>query len=246
MPIDAAQLRKRASEITWFHTMQLSEDVRTAGVYDPVRTLSRLKLPARMDGTRVLDVGAWDGFYSFEMERRGAEVLATDDYCWGGGGWGTRDGFDLAREAFASEVKDLRVDPLDLSPERVGGTFDVVMLLGVLYHTRDPLLVLEHVRSVTKKMLILETEAGMLLTRRPAVEFFPGTELNNDPTNWWAPNERALVGMLHAVGFASVDVVWRRNLPLRAATWVAHLRGPARRSLMRALTTDRLVVHAHV
>ena len=110
------------------------------------------------------------------------------------------DGFDLAREAFASEVKDLRVDPLDLSPERVGGTFDVVMLLGVLYHTRDPLLVLEHVRSVTKKMLILETEAGMLLTRRPAVEFFPGTELNNDPTNWWAPNERALVGMLHRWG----------------------------------------------
>ena len=64
MPIDAAELRKRASEITWFHTMQLSEDVRTAGVYDPARTLSRLKLPARMDGTRVLDVGAWDGFYS--------------------------------------------------------------------------------------------------------------------------------------------------------------------------------------
>ena len=58
----------------------------------------RLKLPKRLDGRTVLDVGAWDGFYSFEMERRGAaKVLATDHFCWGGNGWASQDGFNLAR-----------------------------------------------------------------------------------------------------------------------------------------------------
>jgi tRNA (mo5U34)-methyltransferase len=242
-PLD---VRARAAEIAWFHTMELPGGIRTNGVYDPGRTLPRLNLPDRLDGLRVLDVGAWDGFYSFEMERRGADVLATDHYSWNGGGWGSKAGFDLARDALGSRVRDCRIDPLELAPDVVDGTYDIVLVLGVLYHLRDPLRVLERVRSVTRDLLVLETEVGMLLTRRPAVEFFPGTELNDDPTNWWAPNVRTMTGMLHVSGFREVEVVWRRSLPLRFAKWIARLRGPARVSLVRALTTDRFVFHAHV
>lgn len=178
--LDSASLRAQVEAVRWFHTMELAPGVRTPGVYEPSRTLARLGLPERMDGLRVLDVGAWDGFYSFEMERRGADVLATDSYCWGGGGWGTKAGFDLARETLGSQVRDQWIDPLDLSPEAVGGTFDVVLLLGVLYHIRHPMLLLERVRSVTSGLLVLETEVGMLTTRRPAAEFFPDSELNAD------------------------------------------------------------------
>ena len=238
------ELRRRAAEITWFHTMDLRPGLRTTGIYDPSRTLPRLHLPDRLAGQTVLDVGAWDGYYSFEMERRGAEVLATDDYSWGGGGWGTKAGFDLAHAAFGSRVRSLQIDPLELSPDALGGRFDVVLLLGVLYHLRDPLLVLERIAAVTAGLLVLETEVGMLLTRRPAAEFFPGTELNDDPTNWWAPNVAAMTGMLRAVGFRSVEVAWRRPLPLRFAKWAKHLRTPPRQPLMRALTTDRFVFHA--
>ena len=113
-------LRRRAAEITWFHSMDLGAGLRTNGIYDPSRTLPRLRLPERLAGQTVLDVGAWDGYYSFEMERRGADVLATDDYSWGGGGWGTKAGFDLAHEALGSNVRSLQIDPLDLSPEAVG------------------------------------------------------------------------------------------------------------------------------
>jgi tRNA (mo5U34)-methyltransferase len=239
-----AELRAAADGITWFHQLDLGAGIRTPGVYDPRRTLDRLRLPARLDGLRVLDVGAWDGFYSFEMERRGAEVLATDWYSWNGDGWGTKDGFLLAREALSSSVRDLEIDPTDLAPEAVGGVFDVVLFLGVLYHLRDPLLVLERLRTVTDGVLVLETEVGMLLTRRPAAEFFPGRELNDDPTNWWAPNPSAMAGMLHAVGFSQVDVVWQRGLPLRAARWVWRLAHPPRLPLRRALCTDRFVFHA--
>jgi tRNA (mo5U34)-methyltransferase len=239
-----SDLQQRADAITWFHAMDLGRGVRTKGVYDPARTLPRLKLPARLTGQRVLDVGAWDGFYSFEMERRGAEVVATDDYSWGGGGWGTKDGFDLAHRAFGSKVRAVQIDPLDLSPAAVGGRFDIVLLLGVLYHLRDPMVVLERVASVTAGLLVLETEVAMLLTKRPAAEFFPGTELNDDPTNWWAPNVPAMKGMLRAVGFRSVEVAWRRPLPLRAAKWAKHLKTPPRQTLRQALTTDRFVFHA--
>ena len=238
------ELTAAAAEITWFHTMDLRPGLRTSGIYDPSRTLPRLHLPDRLAGQTVLDVGAWDGYYSFEMERRGADVLATDDYSWGGGGWGTKAGFDLAHAAFGSRVRSLQIDPLELSPDALGGRFDIVLMLGVLYHLRDPLRVLERVAAVTAGLLVLETEVGMLLTRRPAAEFFPGTELNDDPTNWWAPNVAAMTGMLRAVGFRTVEVAWRRPLPLRVAKWAKHLRTPPRQPLMRALTTDRFVFHA--
>jgi tRNA (mo5U34)-methyltransferase len=245
MPIDATELAAAAREITWFHTMDLGQGVHTDGIYDPTRTLPRLGLPDRLDGKRVCDVGAWDGFYSFEMERRGADVLATDRFSWGGEGWGTKAGFELARRARDSKVQDLEIDPTELSPDAVGGEFDIVLFLGVLYHLRDPMLVLERVRSITKGVAVVETEVGMLLTRRPAAAFYPSTELNDDPTNWWSPNVPATVGMLRAAGFRDVTVAWKRSLPMRAAKWAKNLRDPsARLSLHAALTTDRFVFHA--
>jgi tRNA (mo5U34)-methyltransferase len=244
--LTGAELQAAAQKIAWFHTMDLVPGVRTQGSYDPTRTLSRLRLPERLDGKTVLDVGAWDGFYSFEMERRGADVLATDSFSWLGEGWGTKDGFVLARRARGSKVRDLDIDATELSPEAVGGTFDVVLFLGVLYHLRDPMLVLDRLRTVTAGLLVVETEVGMLLTKRPAAEFFPGTELNNDPTNWWAPNVPATVGMLRAAGFSDVSIAWKRSLLMRTAKWAFRRVRPPRLSLRSALTTDRFVFHAHV
>jgi len=238
-------LQERADAIHWFHTMELGGGVRTKGHYDPTHTLPRLKLPKRLDGRTVLDVGAWDGFYSFEAERRGAaKVLATDHFCWGGNGWATQDGFNLAREALGSKVEDERIDVPDLSPEAVGGTYDIVLFLGVLYHLPNPLLALERVRSVVGGMLVLETEVDMLFTKRPAAAFFPGTELNNDPTNWWAPNVAAVVGMLEATGFRRVELVWKRSTPVRVARWA---RAAARGRWLPPIRTfqqDRFVFHA--
>jgi tRNA (mo5U34)-methyltransferase len=214
------ELQADVARITWWHSIDLGNGIVTPGLKNP-ESPDRLKaiFPADIAGKTVLDVGAWDGFYSFEAERRGAaRVLATDSFCWSGQGWGTKDGFQLARRVIGSAVEDEEIDVLDLSPERIG-QFDIVLCLGVLYHMRDPLLALERVASVTRETLVVETHVDMLGTRRPAAAFYPGSELLEDSTNWWGPNYAALVGMLEAVGFRSAEIVhpspsrlrWRLN-----------------------------------
>jgi tRNA (mo5U34)-methyltransferase len=247
VPISRDELQAEVDKVQWFHSMDLGQGVRTQGYYDPRRTLRRLRLPERLDGLTVLDVGAWDGFYSFEMERRGAaRVLATDDFCWGNGGWATQDGFVVARRALGSRVEDQQIDVLDLKPEAVGGTYDLVLFLGVLYHLPNPLLALERVRSVVGRQLVMETEVDLLFTRRPAAAFFPTTELNDDPTNWWAPNVPAVLGMLKAAGFSRAEVVWKRSTAVRAARWGRELLHRRYRPVLRALQQDRFVFHAWV
>src|SRR5688500_2741350 len=166
--MNPADLRTRAAAIRWFHTMDLGKGVSTEGIVDTDHRLGMLDLPKSLAGLTVLDVGAWDGFFSFECERRGAaRVVASDWFSWHGAGWGTKAGFELAREALASQVEDVDVDVLDLDPKRIG-RFDLVLFLGVLYHLRDPLLALQKVADVTSGTLILETVVDLVGLRRPA------------------------------------------------------------------------------
>jgi len=237
-------LKAKVEQLRWYHTIDLGGGVVTRGVDDSPVRLARLDLPASLAGKSVLDIGAWDGFFSFEAERRGASrVLAADHYSWHGGGWGSKAGFELARAALGSKVQDVDIDVMDLSPERIG-TFDVVFFLGVLYHLRHPLLALERVASVTRGLLILETVVDLVGIRRPAAAFYPNRELNADPTNWWAPNVPALHAMLGDVGFAQVRTIGSQpSMFYRAARAIKHgLNG--KNALSLAFRQDRAVVHA--
>ena len=70
-----------------------------------------MALPDDFSGKSVLDIGAWDGAYSFAAERRGASrVVAVDSFCWNGEGWGTQDGFHCARRLLGSQVEDLELE----------------------------------------------------------------------------------------------------------------------------------------
>jgi tRNA (mo5U34)-methyltransferase len=207
-PLDPEQLRAEVEKVQWWHPIDLGGGLVTPGADVHIRArLAEIQMPASLDGRSVLDIGAWDGFFSFEAERRGARrVLATDSFCWDGGGWGTKAGFELARRALGSKVEDKWIQVLDLSPETVG-VFDVVLFLGVLYHMKHPLLSLERVASVTGGQLIVQTQVDMLGIDRPAIAFYPKTELNADPTNWSGPNPAAVVAMLRTVGFTRVEIL---------------------------------------
>jgi tRNA (mo5U34)-methyltransferase len=223
--------------------MELPGGIVTPGVSDAARGLRRLQLPDRLDGLSVLDIGAWDGFYSFEAKRRGAaRVLATDSYSWSGEGWGTKDGFRLARSALELDVEDLDIDVMDLSEQAVG-RFDVVLLLGVLYHLRDPITALERAADVTADRLVIETETALTWLRSPAAALYPQRELNDDDTNWWAVNPAALRGMLLRFGFRRVETMWRTSLPRRASRAVV-LRARNGQAVRQSFRSQRIVVHA--
>jgi tRNA (mo5U34)-methyltransferase len=63
----------------WYHSIELAPGQVTPGWFDTRAAAAKVPLPERLDGKRCLDVGTWDGFWAFEMERRGAdEVVALD------------------------------------------------------------------------------------------------------------------------------------------------------------------------
>jgi tRNA (mo5U34)-methyltransferase len=243
--VTQTELRARVAELRWHHSIDLGNGIVTPGQDNSPRKLARLGLPQSLSGKSVLDVGAWDGFFSFEAERRGARrVLATDSYSWNGShDWGNKKGFDLCHQVLNSKVENMEIDVLELSPERIG-TFDVVLFLGVLYHMRHPMLSVERVASVTSGMVVLETAVDMLNVGRAAMAFYPGDEMFGDATNWCGPNPAAVIGMLRVAGFKRFEIVggvrpwWFRCCRGIYYKWK---RGFSFREMLR---TDRIVVHA--
>jgi len=200
---------RNPEDIRWFHSIDLGNGLITRGQKSHDLLLEESEYVFRFSpaGLTVLDVGAWDGFFSFEAERRGAaRVLATDHFCWSGPGWGNFDGFDTARHYLGSKVEDLDIDVLDISPETTG-MFDMVLFLGVLYHLRNPFLGLEKVCAVCKQLIVVETLIDLWDLDRPAAAFYPGRSKLNDPTNWWGLNHRAVEAMLNELGFPRVEVM---------------------------------------
>ncbi len=241
---DAARLRARVARVPhWFHSFELPGGVWTGGRYRPAEKLHRLHLPHRMDGLNVLDVGAWDGFYSFEAERRGAERVISADL-WNPELSATSEGYAVAHSAMQSSATPVRASVHDLDPS-IHGEHDLVLFLGVLYHLPNPFEALVALRRVTRKTLILETESDLAYTRRPALAFYTGSELGKDPTNWFGPNAKAVVAMCQAAGFGDVRVVWKMGLPMRLARAAKRARVYGE-SPVSGHARGRVVVHAHV
>jgi len=156
-------------------------------------------------GMSVLDVGAWDGFFSFEAERRGAsDVLAVDHLSWGGGGPGNRAAFDLCREALDSHVRDAVLELWQTTKENVG-QFDVVLFNGIVYHILDPIHALIEMSGIAREVLTVETWIDNLEVPRAVMNFFPAEEMPSWlPQNGWGPNPLLMHALLKRLGFETV------------------------------------------
>lgn len=181
----------------WHHRWQLFRNVWIPGKGDVNLMLARLGLPRDLSGLRVLDVGAFTGCASFECERRGAEVLAIDIMPE------EVTGFHLLKGALGSRVTHLRRSVYQLDPRELG-TFDLILFCGVLYHLRWPMLGIDNLRRVSRPgmCLLIETHAHSLdPLEPPAWVFYPGAELNGDPSNWFSPNPAAVVTAFETLGY---------------------------------------------
>lgn len=201
--------------IKWWHRIDLGDGVITPGPTDSMAKLAYIALPERLDGLRVLDVGCWDGWWSFLCERRGAkQVYGVDTWGFDTG----KRGFDLACKTLKSNVIGYQCDVHDLAPDRVG-MFDLVLCLGALHHFKSPLLALERLRSVCKGTLILETHVDLTISTAPVCAFYPkySTKPYNDPTILWGPNPACVTSMLDTAGFGSsnmVNLIRKKHLSL--------------------------------
>jgi tRNA (mo5U34)-methyltransferase len=210
-------LAGRVAARQWYHTIELAPGVVTPGYFDTRPIVGRLPLPDRLDGLRCLDVGTFDGFWAFEMERRGAaEVVAADildERRWDwpavvepahyeaiaerkGGG----DGFAIAAAALGSAVRRLDLSVYELDPD-VHGMFDVVYLGSLLLHLRDPIGALERVRSVTGGVLVSVDAFSIPLTLlapgQPTLRLEPGGR-----PYWLKPSLRGLRELIVRAGFS--------------------------------------------
>lgn len=206
---------ERVAATSWYHTIDLAPGLTTPGWFDLRAHVPRYGLPERMDGMRALDVGTWDGFWAFEMERRGAEVVALDVDDESEYDWPPRRrpaepraldrgaGFRLAREILGSRVERVVCNLYEATPERLGGTFDVVFCGAVLLHLRDQLLALERLAALCRGQLVLAEEYDRFSSLIP----FPVSRYRADreaAVVFWLPSRRTWKHMVWTAGFEDV------------------------------------------
>ncbi len=200
------RLRKEVQGYTWGHTIDLGDGIVTKGVLGPPNSdISRALDAVGLRGKRVLDIGCWDGLWSFEAEKRGAaEVHATDDVSQR---WGSHQPtFQLAHRELRSRAyyhPNLSVNRVEELNER---DFDLILFCGVYYHLKNPLLAMAKLRRIIKEggMLIVEGPV-MDAYQQPVARFFYRTWLAGDPSNWWVPNLACLREWLECSFFDIVD-----------------------------------------
>lgn len=251
-----------AEKDLWYHSIEVGSGVVTPGWFD-LRSIVELMPWPDVEGKRCLDVGTYDGYLAFELERRGAsEVVATDigdpwQWDWPArsrvkgpdvlrwmAGEVTGDGFRIAHRLLGSRVERQEISIYDLSPERLG-EFDVVVCGSLMLHLRDPIRAMEAIRSVCSGyFLSAETiHAGLSVMRRrtPAARLRGG-----DDGQWWIPNVAGHRKMVSAAGFE----IERTTKPYSVALGVGHpAYGKAfdnvrQRALAVALTRRSGVPHA--
>lgn len=202
-----SELRAAIAGFTWFHSMELRPGIATEGPKAQellAAEAAALFDPLDLTGRSVLDIGAWNGFFSFESKRRGAErVVASDSFTWQHPAYRGREALELARGALGLDIETLPEDVMRLNKEE-HGVFDVVLFLGVFYHLLNPIAPIMRMRHMALEALVVETHQDALEMDRPAMVFYPGATLANDPTNWWAPNPMLLFELLRELGFKTV------------------------------------------
>lgn len=166
--------------------------------------MARFPIGTDLQGKRVLDIGTWDGWFSFECERRGAEVVAVDRW--------DNPRFRYAHARFGSHVEYLIKDVYDLTPRELGH-FDIVLFLGVLYHLKHPLLALEKVCALSRDAVYLESHVSeadlreVSVNERPIIEIYETDELAGQSDNWIGPNTEGLLALCRIAGFARVSLL---------------------------------------
>lgn len=219
----------KLSDVDWYHTIDLGNGVVTPGFVDHRDQVKLYGLPDSLAGKRCLDVATYDGFWAFEMEKRGAaEVVGIDVHSladcdfplnWRQEYLGARPneikglGFAYAKRALGSRVKRKVLSVYELSPATVG-TFDFVFMSDLLLHLREPLRALEAVWTVTRGEAVIADAydkdlEGSGVTN--SVRFLLGLD-DYSGCFWWNFTSSVLEVMLRVAHFQDVEKIAQFDL----------------------------------
>jgi tRNA (mo5U34)-methyltransferase len=210
-PAFAARIQKYVAELSrkgHYHSLELNDGTVLPGLIgvEALRgRVSSFPIPEDLHGRRVLDVGAASGWNSFEMERRGADVVAVDCVEYS----------ELAtvRDLRGSRVDYRLLDVDELEPDAIGA-FDYILFFGVLYHLRHPLLGLEKICALARDTVFVESFVADGLGERSdacTLEFYETDELGGQIDNWFGPTTKCLMAMCRSAGFAQVKLEYVRE-----------------------------------
>ncbi len=221
---DAHRLWAEVKTIEWYHSIPLAPGIVTPGQFDHNPELHRYPVPASLAGKRVLEIAAYDGFWSFLMEQRGAaESYAIDigkvgDFDMPPGLRATLDpaflnkitgdGFSLAHRALKSKVDRVAMSVYDLDENSLG-QFDFVFMSDLLVHIMNPIRALQNIRKATRGEAVFVESFNPLM---------PGTVVRYKRFNqmiWWAYSLGALQTMIRDAGFREVELYSKFRLGKR-------------------------------
>ncbi|HEV3112537.1 MAG TPA: class I SAM-dependent methyltransferase [Candidatus Binataceae bacterium] len=198
----------------WYHRFEILPGVVTPGIvtFDAGAVLDSLGIPKDLSGKNAIDIGAWDGPMAFELERRGARVVALNVLD------PNETAFNLAKELLGSQVEHVQGSVYDLT-RLFKEPFDLVCFLGVYYHLTDPIQAFEQIARVLASegqvcfegeclRRYAETLSGdgvqddlvrqIAISEIPLALCCPG-EYKKSP-NWFIPNFSCLSGWLKVAG----------------------------------------------
>jgi len=205
----------------WYHTVELGNGLVSNGMFDHRSVIDNYGIPQSLKGKTCLDIATGDGFFAFELERRGADrVVAVDVPSIGACDWvprmRTRLGdaannrswpahFRIAHAMRGSAVEYRPASVYDLSPYTIG-TFDVVFCGSLLLHLQNPLGALAAIRSITNEMLVIETAVDPTFEAAPdqaLMSFgYPTEEAEaGEGNSYWVFSTAALCKMLKYADF---------------------------------------------
>jgi len=238
--------RDELNNFQWYHVVDLGNGIFTPGDFDYRCCLDEYHFPQDMRGMKVLDVGSATGFFAFEFERRGAQVVSVElpsfdqwdisnsdkprimgELMSGHNAKTVEEGsyrhlhgpFNFCAEMRGSKVRRVYSTVYDLSPEVVGETgFDMVFIGDVLLHLFSPLKALDTLAPLCKSTLVISTFFFDSFENAPYLYFAGNESRDGDSRTWWTFNNRAMADMLHRVGFKNMQVVGTCQV-VRNRTW---------------------------
>jgi tRNA (mo5U34)-methyltransferase len=206
------ELLELAMQYRWWHAIDLGGIV-TSGVRSSL--IDRAFEQIDFKGKKVLDVGCWDGLWSFEAEKRGASEVYSVDYV-SLRSWSEQPTYQLAHTLLGSKARYYpNLSVYDITRLGITG-FDVVIYCGVYYHLVDPLRAFAALREVM-------AEGGIILVEGPVLDhsekvfanFYHGNWLASDPTNCWLPSVSCLREWLDCTLFDPIsEISFKKDVAL--------------------------------